>query len=193
MRHLFSLVTLTLTLTGVALSTPTVCPPDLVTDGIAVTASCAGLGADVFADPGTTWLLTWNDNVGTIGNDYDFNDLEADIVISANGTSATVTYMGSLSAINDVLYDGTQDLFSDSTHPLSVVIATTPGAEIPFDLHSNGNVFVTGVGAMNFDGQIHDWTQDASAVPEPGSLYLLLGGAALLGGLAYRRKAVTVS
>lgn len=169
----------------------TTCPPNFNTDGIAVSPSCAGLGADVFAAPGSTWTLAFNDNPG--GGDQDYNDLLASIVVNSTGTDAVVTWDGALSSIDNSLYDGTHYLFSNSSHPSSITIATIPGAEIHFDLHSNGNIWYTGPAWVNSDDQIHDYAKDApaSAVPEPSSGTLGavgLGAMVLMGSMVLRRR-----
>lgn len=173
---------LTLLTAITALAGPMTCPPNFTTDGIAVSPSCAGLGAEVFAVPGSTWTLDLNDNLG--GGDQDYNDLGATITVNATGTDAVVTWAGSLASTDNSLYDGHEYLFSNSSHPASVTIATTPGAEIHFDLHSNGNIWYTGPAGVNSDDQIHDWAQDAPGVPEPGTIGLVLAG---LGLIAWRK------
>jgi hypothetical protein len=185
------LILTALLFSALASASPTICPPDFTTDGVRVTADCPGLGVDVFADPGSTWVLAWNDNAGVIDNDYDFNDLIASISVADNGLSALVTWTGALAENDNELFDGSEFLFSNSYHPASVDIATVPDEEIPFDLISPGSGhWVTGAASLNSDDQIHDWTGEKSGlsqVPEPDALSFGLVGLGLISLRAVRR------
>lgn len=179
-RHPRSIAIAALLLSAFAAASPLTCPPVLSPDSQTVDPSCPGLGARIFAVPNSIWDIKWNDNFN-IG-DYDFSDLWATVQFSANGKHATVTWAGSASALDDVLYYGFLDLLSNSNHPVPVTITTLPGLEVVFGLFvpdSPPQFYLDGPALRNADHNIHAIVTQAT--PEPSGLALIvLGGLGLL-------------
>lgn len=178
-----------LLLSSFASASPLTCPPVLSPDGQTVDPACPGLGAQIFAVPNSTWNIAWNDNLNV--GDYDFNDLWATVQFSANAKHATVTWAGSAASLDDVLYYGPIELFSDSNHPAPVTITTFPGLEVVLGLfvpdHPFPEFYLDGPGIRNADRQIHAIVTQAT--PEPSGLTMILfGGMGVLITRLMRRR-----
>lgn len=169
---------------------PTVCPPQLA-GANAVDQACVGLGQRIFAMPGTSGTV-WFENLWG-GGDKDFNDLAAAFQINASGTVATFTWLGSNASRDGILFHGTLPLFSNAFHPVSVPVPVESGSEIVLSLYvldgGIGHIWVTGYGPRNVDGEIHAWVEQSGVVaPEPPSMSIMIGGMGLLLVLAVARR-----
>lgn len=175
-------------LSAIAAAGPITCPPVLSPDGQTVDPSCSGLGSQIFAIPNFTYNIFWNDNANA--GDYDFNDLWATVQFSANAKHATVTWAGSASNMDNALYFGPIELFSNSNHPAPVTITTLPGLEVVLGLFvpdSPPQFYLDGPGIRNADRQIHAIVTQAT--PEPSGFALIFfGGLGILATRLMRRR-----
>lgn len=163
------------------------CPPVLYPDSVSVSPSCPGMGALVALDPDTLTTIDWEDEYGartTPGNDFDYNDLEAQVDCDDNN-ACVVSWVGSNASYNDILYQGMTYLFSNVSHPAPVVLGTfAPGTILPFELVTpQGDVYITGPGSLQPDGMPHAIVNSShvGTVPEPGTILLLGAGLLALG------------
>lgn len=166
-----------LTLSTLAVGSSLTCPPVLSPDGVSVDPNCPGIGAQVFALPNTSWVLDFNDNKNK--GDYDFNDLMAVVAFNATGNQAIVTWAGSASGMNNALYYGFTEIFTDMNHAAPVTITTSPNLEVVFGLFvpdSPSQFYFDGPAIRNPDHQAHAYV--AQLTPEPSTWGAILMGLA---------------
>lgn len=168
-----------------------VCPPDFTHDGITVDPTCAGLGQNIYAVPGTFTAALNDNHAGDPGNDGDFNDQILNgffsPVIKNGKILGVVTLSGSLSAWDDVEeYNGVA-MFSNS-HPGTFTFEADYGSIVPLGAFVNDPVhglqtYITGPDGG--DGSIHYWVSQTPSdppcpTPEPGTAVVMSSGLGLM-------------
>lgn len=149
--------------------------PSPSTDGQALDPLSPGLGAQILAIPGSTWLIGVNDNYGNsapgVGGDFDFQDVWAKLVFNLDGT-ATLTYISRNSADLDFV----QFLGGEWLAPGQSETQTVPELAEVVAVHaldaSDGLQFETGPAAGNPGDVVYGWV--AEETPEPSSWILTL-------------------
>lgn len=180
---------LLLVLTSLLMGTPVMSP-----DGVPVSVLDPGLGRLVYAVPGSTWEVWWNDNEGNVApgvrGDFDFNDLVNQVVFGGevvNGqVEAVASFVGSAAGdYNVALFSGGQFLSRLQQVPVTFIVASEAEVKLSMQDMSHGfGVYWTGPAVRNHDNAIHAWVGDTST-PEPASSsYLMFGLLLLLGGVA---------
>ena len=140
--------------------------PTFAEDGVAVDPSSPYLGASVFANPGSTWLVMSNDNFG--GGDNDFNDGAFYLIFGADGIGMAVP-AGYMSGDTSQTWKFSSTTFTHSQLGIRYIFGYTQNAEFVVENHVNGQVFVSGAGSRNPDGKVHWWVANASQLVPPGS------------------------
>jgi hypothetical protein len=149
--------------------------PVLMPDGVNLDPNDPGINATVYAIPGSTWLVGWNDN--PVFGDFDFNDFMF-LVEFADG-QGTATFTGATSALYNRAYltSGMREIPRDE--PLQFI--ADENGEVQFTL-------ITGSG-FRFDSVDHDshmWafmtdSNDVVSTPEASGFAMAVSALFVLG------------
>lgn len=196
MKTSINLTLLFILLAGIALPSGLLVPV-AYPDGLSIDPTVPQWGASIYAIPGSTWWVGFNDNVGDdcsgLYGDCDANDAMAHVVFSPLLTGPL-----SGSVFGTLYYDiSTSDLDNDirwvTLFPWlepgqNQPILTAAGSVVPvYDRvgEHGSTIFVTGLGPGNPGGLIHAWV----GTPEPATMTLIGMGLAALALIRKRRKA----
>lgn len=174
--------------TGLSLAAaPLVCPPDFAHDGVRVDPGCPGIGATVFANPGTTWLIALNDDSHKPNHgDNDFNDM----FLSAKfvGDGMTLTFLGALSDWDSVVFTQGVPVFTTNATvgAASVLPLLADGSAVNFRFFTLNTGLWTESGSAGVYVSCLDCGRQTTETPEPSS-FALLGLGLVVAGVRRRR------
>lgn len=177
---------------GTLLTTPVASP-----DSQSLDSSAPGLGRIVYAIPGSTWAVDFNDNAYNrsccVNGDFDFNDAMLQLVFSPG--FVIIDYLVADSAdTNRVSIDQATWLSPGQSASFAI---TTDGQALPVSMKdlSTGWIFFSGPASENLDGAVHAWVDETVApppppptsTPEPATIALLGLGLLCFGLTQYMR------
>lgn len=172
----FSALALLLALSGSAstlLEAPVASP-----DGQALDPLSPGLGAQVFAIPGTTWAVDFNDNYGNtssgINGDFDFNDAMALLTFGPGGI-ATLNYISSNTADQDYVQVLGGPWISASQSESVPIVENGQVVTVHMLDVSDFEQYSSGPADLNPGGAVAAWVADSgNTTPEPAGWMLIL-------------------
>jgi hypothetical protein len=187
---------------GKPVSPPPPAPPvQNIVGSVNAISGFVGTGTDYFAQGNANGTVTWTVPNGQPSGSFDvFTDVynfstsaETEVTGTASIPNPSKNFSLSGGTGELMLYEGTYQVGTAlSTYTSEGAISFTSAANALVKVLDEGSYFfvlegiTSGAQGGKYDFEVTGVTQ-ASAVPEPGSMTLLVGGVALL-GLALRRK-----
>lgn len=156
------------------------------TDGVNALPD-SGLGAIVYATPGSTWDVHFEDLVNQ--GDADFNDMwltfSFDPEVIPGWLTGTAVYRAGISShVGAAQIIGNPNPLSMFGRSTSLFMRTGSEVQIYFTDMATGAIWQTGPAERNWDGYahaiVHGLPATSGAIPEPGTWVLLSTGAGLI-------------
>lgn len=154
-------------------------------DGQALDPLSPGLGAQVFAIPGSVWQVDFNDNLGNtapgIGGDFDFDDAMALLTFGPGGLDtltgglATLNYISSNTADQDYVQVLGGPWISASQSESVPIVENGQVVTVHMLDVSDFEQYSSGPADLNPGGAVAAWVADSgNTTPEPAGWMLIL-------------------